>query len=90
MNNRPLREHFEVDTDAGTSLRTFDYINELEKHIDQLTMKKEETFKEWTLTPFGVSVYTLTVKSEEGDDSIIISEDELETLREFLNSRTHE
>lgn len=34
--NRPLREHFEVPTDAGVALRTFDYIEELEKYIDHL------------------------------------------------------
>lgn len=30
---KPLREHFEVETDAGTTLRTFDYIEALEKYI---------------------------------------------------------
>lgn len=34
--NRPLREHFEVSTDLGEALRTFDYIEELEKYIDHL------------------------------------------------------
>lgn len=34
--SRPLREHFEVPTDAGVTLRTFDYIEELEKYIDHL------------------------------------------------------
>ncbi len=29
---KPLREHFEMDTDAGTTLRTFDYIAALEKY----------------------------------------------------------
>ena len=29
---KPLREHFEIDTDAGTTLRTFDYIDALEKY----------------------------------------------------------
>lgn len=32
--NKPLREHFEVETDAGTTLRTFDYIEALEQYIN--------------------------------------------------------
>lgn len=35
---RPLREHFEIDTDAGNTLRTFDYINALEKFIDSIKL----------------------------------------------------
>lgn len=34
---KPLREHFEIETDAGTTLRTFDYIDALERHIDGAT-----------------------------------------------------
>lgn len=34
--SRPLREHFEVSTDAGEALRTFDYIEELEAYINHL------------------------------------------------------
>lgn len=34
--NRPLKEHFEVPTDVDVALRTFDYIEELEKYIDYL------------------------------------------------------
>ena len=34
--SRPLREHFEVPTDAGEALRTFDYIEELEAYINHL------------------------------------------------------
>lgn len=34
--NRPLREHFEVSTDNGEALRTFDYIEELEAYINYL------------------------------------------------------
>lgn len=33
---RPEKEHFEVPTDMGDTLRVFDYIEELEKHIDYL------------------------------------------------------
>lgn len=38
---RPLKEHFEVDTDAGSTLRTFDYIKALEQYIDQLREENE-------------------------------------------------
>jgi len=34
--NRPLKEHFEVETDVATTLRTFDYIEALEKYCDHL------------------------------------------------------
>lgn len=34
--NRPLREHFEVPTYVDVALRTFDYIEELEKYIEYL------------------------------------------------------
>lgn len=33
---KPLKEHFEMDTDAGTTLRTFDYIDALERYIESL------------------------------------------------------
>jgi hypothetical protein len=33
---KPLREHFEVETDAGDTLRTFDYIKALEAYIERL------------------------------------------------------
>lgn len=36
---KPLREHFEVETDAGDSLRTFDYIDQLEQYI--LTLEQQ-------------------------------------------------
>jgi hypothetical protein len=38
--NRPLKEHFEVDTDVATMLRTFDYIEALEKYCDHLEQVK--------------------------------------------------
>jgi hypothetical protein len=34
--NKPLREHFEMETDAGTTLRTFDYIKALEDYVERL------------------------------------------------------
>lgn len=34
--NRPLREYFEVPTYVDVALRTFDYIEELEKYIEYL------------------------------------------------------
>lgn len=36
---KPLREHFEVDTDAGIFLQTFRYIDALEKYIEQIEKK---------------------------------------------------
>lgn len=32
--NRPLKEHYEVDSDSGIMVRTFDYIAELEKYCN--------------------------------------------------------
>lgn len=37
---RPLKEHFEIETDAGTTLRTFDYIAALEEYIDSIDLNK--------------------------------------------------
>lgn len=34
--NRPLKEHYEMDTDAGTMLAIFDYANDLEKYANFL------------------------------------------------------
>jgi hypothetical protein len=36
---KPLREHFEIDTDAGICLETFRYIDALEKYIEQIEKK---------------------------------------------------
>jgi hypothetical protein len=33
---RPLREHYEVDSDAGIMVRTFDYIADLEKYCTSI------------------------------------------------------
>ena len=33
---KPLKEHYEVETDAGIMHRMFDYANDLEKYIDHL------------------------------------------------------
>ena len=44
---QPLREHFEVETDAGTTLRTFDYIDALEKYIaEQLKQERNKAIDE--------------------------------------------
>ena len=36
MIHRPLKEHYEMETDAGTTWRIFDYANDLEKYADYL------------------------------------------------------
>jgi len=41
---KPLREHYQVPTDLGQSLRTFDYIKELEKYCDYLEKKQNEDY----------------------------------------------
>lgn len=44
---QPLREHFEVETDAGTTLRTFDYIDALEKYIaEQLKQERNKAIED--------------------------------------------
>ena len=51
--NKPLKEHYEMDTDEGTVYRIFDYANDLEKYIESLTALKSEseprgeTAEEW-------------------------------------------
>jgi DNA-binding XRE family transcriptional regulator len=42
--NKPLKEHYEVDTDLGTVVATLDYIRDLEKYIDFLESKFTENF----------------------------------------------
>ena len=37
--NKPLREHYETPTDAGSMLQTFRYIDDLEKYIEYLEHK---------------------------------------------------
>jgi hypothetical protein len=32
MTDKPIKEHYEVDSDAGIMVRTFDYISDLEKY----------------------------------------------------------
>lgn len=39
--NKPLREHFEIDTDAGICLQTFRYIDALEKYIEEIEKLKK-------------------------------------------------
>lgn len=39
--HKPLREHFEVDTDAGICLNTFRYIDALEKYIEEIEKLKK-------------------------------------------------
>lgn len=34
--NRPLKEHYEMDTDAGTTWAIFDYAADLERYADYL------------------------------------------------------
>lgn len=34
--DKPLKEHYEVETDAGIMHRMFDYANDLEKYIEYL------------------------------------------------------
>ena len=34
--NKPLREHYEVITDLGTSYRIFDYAEDLDKYVEYL------------------------------------------------------
>jgi len=41
---RPLKEHYQVPTDNGDALRTFDYIEELEKYCDWLESIKDESY----------------------------------------------
>lgn len=39
---RPLKEHFETETDIGASLATFNYIQELEQYADKLEKEWDE------------------------------------------------
>lgn len=34
--NRPLKEHYENETDLGSTLATFDYIRDLEAYCDDI------------------------------------------------------
>jgi chromosome segregation ATPase len=36
MTEKPLKEHYEVDSDAGIMVRTFDYIADLEKYCTSI------------------------------------------------------
>jgi ribosomal 50S subunit-associated protein YjgA (DUF615 family) len=36
MTDKPIKEHYEVDSDAGIMVRTFDYISDLEKYCTEL------------------------------------------------------
>ena len=38
---RPLKEHFEQETDVGTALATFDYIRAIDKYCDQLEKERD-------------------------------------------------
>jgi hypothetical protein len=44
---KPLREHFEIETDAGTTLRTFDYIDALEKYVSELNGEIRTIRAQW-------------------------------------------
>ena len=37
--SRPLKEHYEMETDRETTYRIFDYANDLENYIDYLEKK---------------------------------------------------
>ena len=41
--NKPLKEHYEVPTDAGISYRIFEYAEDLEKYIEGLEGHLNET-----------------------------------------------
>jgi len=36
MTGKPLKEHYEVDSDAGIMVRTFDYISDLEEYCNSV------------------------------------------------------
>jgi DNA-binding XRE family transcriptional regulator len=42
--NKPLREHFEVETEMGEALATFKYIDAMEKYVEYLESKFTENF----------------------------------------------
>lgn len=45
---KPLREHYIQSTDQGDMLNVFDYIEALEKHIEELNVDKLlDDFHEW-------------------------------------------
>ena len=45
---KPLREHYTQPTDQGDMLNVFDYIEALEKHIEELNVDKLlDDFHEW-------------------------------------------
>jgi hypothetical protein len=53
-------------------------------------MKKVETKGEWSLTDNGLDLFILKLEdSVEGQESLWVTSEQLESLREFLNSRSN-
>ncbi len=68
---RPLKEHYETETDIGASLATFNYIEALDKYVDQLESERDEyKLKE------GIA-YSAKEIAEEAHQKVVKERDEL-------------
>lgn len=62
--DKPLREHFEVETDAGDALRVFDYIDALEKYVVWLEHSQKEAYEDGYDAAFAMEAYSSLKLSE--------------------------
>jgi len=69
---RPLKEHFETETDVGAALATFDYIEKLDKYCDRIEKERDE-LKE-----------RLRPENDEAGHELIAVKQELQTLKEEI------
>lgn len=76
--NKPLKEHFEHETDAGTTLATFDYIKALEEYIERIEADSES---ESTITQLREENERLKVRD---NNYLFLQRDKDATIKELV------
>lgn len=84
--DRPLKEHYITETDAGDTLQTFRYIEDLDKYCDQLASERYELEEdnEQTWENRNNQKQAQEIQYEQMNTKIGRLEQELQTLKDAV------